>query len=232
MAKILCLLFVCFAAALADSYVDYSTSELDEDMIRSLDIDIRRAKEEMSTIQDMTSDDEAPRTNFFNNMKDKIRDKCKCDTHKECACCVDKNIKIPIVGTYKFQICSTISIEPENKLLKFKIHLGPLNLMQKKVSYVKVEEVCKKIEKFKRVEFCMKMNVEESEEKGLTGCLSIQVNILKIFNKPFYLPCVNFKNERLTMDQTMDDYKDDGVRVNLKALWKRVKNLRKKEKKE
>ncbi|KAL1130408.1 hypothetical protein AAG570_011656 [Ranatra chinensis] len=159
------------------------------------------------------------------SIKDKLKNMCNCDTHKDCTCCAIKEMKIPVIGSYTLKVCSAVSVAPEDKTFNFKLHLGSIQLLNKDVSYVKTEEICKKIEKYQNLEFCMRMTVTESEEKGLSGCVVLQANIMDIFNKPIYLPCLHFNGKKLHMDEAMEEYKDDGVRLNLKTLWKKFKSL-------
>nr|ATU82480.1 venom protein family 2 protein 5 [Lethocerus distinctifemur] len=207
-------------AAVLGDFVEYDEDMLDEEMVKMLSNDVNETRKECTTLEQISV---GPGTKA--GIKDKLQKMCSCQSHKECQCCAEKTVKIPIIGTYTFSICSIFGINPAAKTVSFKIKVGPIKVMEKEVSFSKIEQVCKKIEKFKHVEFCTKMEVSESQKKGLTGCLTIQVNIMDIFNKPFYLPCLNFKDQKLTMDENMDDYKDDGVRINLKALWKKFKGL-------
>ncbi|KAL1130409.1 hypothetical protein AAG570_011657 [Ranatra chinensis] len=191
----------------------------------------RRNMFQKNKTQETTENDPRVRA----SMKDrwnKVKDACKCETHKNCECCVGHEFKIPIVGSYNFKVCTMVGVNPDAKTVNFKVKLGPIKVYEKDVSYVKMDEVCKKFEKYKHLEFCMRMTVTENENNGLRGCVTLQANIMDIFNKPLYFPCLNFKNNKLTMDTNMDDYQDDGVRINLKALWKKFKGLFSKDKKQ
>nr|ATU82467.1 venom protein family 2 protein 1 [Lethocerus distinctifemur] len=225
MAKGMWLLFLaCLVGTLAE-YVDYDDETLDEEMVRALQEEVAEAKDELATVEAMTTGESARALkDKFKSLKEKIKESCKCENHKTCACCMSKDFKIPIIGSYSLGVCSTIAIDPPNKALNFKLELGPLKLLDKTVSYHKAEEVCKKIEKFKQLEFCLKTSVKESDEKGLSACLIFQANIMDIFNKPLYLPCVNFKNQKLTVDDDVEMV-DEGIKVNLKAMWTKFKGL-------
>ncbi|KAL1130725.1 hypothetical protein AAG570_011966 [Ranatra chinensis] len=174
-------------------------------------------------------DDEAPRSGFKDKMvafKEKLKKKCSCESHRVCGCCAKKKIKIPKTSkVFKPKFCTNVTIFPEENKIGIKLLAGPITVFKKRMSLQRFDNMCKHLPNLENIELCFKMKVEQSAEKGLQTCMKAKLKLMSMFKQAVKFPCFNFKDHKLTIDETFmeDGEDDDGLAFDYKAAGEKIK---------